>query len=138
MTDLRVDYQLLEAIHASLGRLAGQFEHIQAMQDGYNGAMGSDAIAGADGSAPVTLDGAHAARIERAAAPDPAHGVDHGARHVDYAVLVPGGAHRWLVFAFLALGAGDSGDEFAGILVGLFDAIMSTFRWTWSNEKTPE
>jgi hypothetical protein len=79
-----------------------------------------------------------AARIERAAAPDPAHGVDHGARHVDYAVLVPGSADRWLVFAFSALGAGDSGDEFAGILVGLFDAIMSTFRWTWSNEKTPE
>jgi hypothetical protein len=47
MTDLRVDYQLLDQIYGSLGRLAGQFEHIQAMQDGYNGAMGSDAIAGA-------------------------------------------------------------------------------------------
>jgi len=47
MTDLRVDYQLLDNIHASLGRLAGQFESIQAMQDGYNGAMGSDAITAA-------------------------------------------------------------------------------------------
>jgi hypothetical protein len=46
MTDLRVDYQLLDHIYAGLGRLAGQFEHIQAMQDGYNEAMGSAAVAG--------------------------------------------------------------------------------------------
>jgi hypothetical protein len=47
MTDLRVDYQLLDQIDASLGRLAGQFENIQAVQDGYNGAMGSVDITGA-------------------------------------------------------------------------------------------
>lgn len=40
----------------------------------------------------------------------------------------------WLVFAFSALGAGDPGDEFAHLLVGLFDAIMSTFTWTWTQE----
>jgi len=90
--------------------------------------------AGGDDAAQVTMDGAHAARIERTAPPDPARGVDHGARHVDYAVPVPGSADRWLVFAFSALGAGDPGDEFAQLLVGLFDAIMSTFTWTWSEE----
>lgn len=47
MTDLRVDYQLLDQVYASLGRLAGQFENIQAMQDGYNGAMGSADITAA-------------------------------------------------------------------------------------------
>jgi hypothetical protein len=53
MTDLRVDYQLLDQVYASLGRLAGQFEHIQAMQDGYNGAMGSaDITAAMTGCAP--------------------------------------------------------------------------------------
>jgi hypothetical protein len=47
MTDLKIDYQLLDQISASLSSLAAQFENIQATQDGYNGAMGSDLIAGA-------------------------------------------------------------------------------------------
>ncbi len=47
MADLKVDYQLLDQTYASLGGLAGQFETIQAVQDGYNSAMGSDAIAAA-------------------------------------------------------------------------------------------
>ena len=47
MTDLRVDYRLLDAIDASLGQLAGQFEQLQATQDGYDGAMGSAAITAA-------------------------------------------------------------------------------------------
>jgi hypothetical protein len=47
MTDLRIDYQLLDQVSASLGSLAGQFEHIQATQDGYNTAMGSDLITSA-------------------------------------------------------------------------------------------
>lgn len=87
-------------------------------------------------SAPgLLLDGARAARIERTAPPDPARGVERGSRHVDYAVPVPGGDGRWLIFAFSALGAGDPGDELAGNLVELFDAIMSTFRWTWSRAR---
>ena len=47
MTDLRVDYRLLDQIDASLGQLAGQFEQLQATQDGYDGAMGSAAITAA-------------------------------------------------------------------------------------------
>lgn len=89
------------------------------------------AAIGGDGPE-LLLDGARAARIERTAPPDPARGAEHGARHVDYAVPVPGGDGRWLVFAFSALRADDPGDELAEALVSLFDAIMSTFRWTWS------
>jgi hypothetical protein len=44
-------------------------------------------------------------------------------------VPVPGEAGRWLLFAFSTLGAGDPGDEVARVLVQLFDAMMSTFRW---------
>lgn len=47
MTDLRVDYQLLDQIDASLGRLAAEFGSIEAVQDSYNAAMGSPDIAGA-------------------------------------------------------------------------------------------
>jgi hypothetical protein len=36
---------------------------------------------------------------------------------------------------FSTLGDSDPEGEFAKILVQLFDAIMSTFRWTWSPEE---
>jgi hypothetical protein len=48
---------------------------------------------------------------------------------VDYAVPVPGAAARWLLVAFSTLGAGDPDDQVARMLVQLFDAMMSTFRW---------
>lgn len=47
MTDLRLDYQLLDQIRANLGSLAAEFESIEAMQDGYNGAMGAPEIVSA-------------------------------------------------------------------------------------------
>jgi hypothetical protein len=34
-----------------------------------------------------------------------------------------------VVVAFSTLGGGDPDDQYAKILVELFDAIMSTFRW---------
>jgi len=92
------------------------------------------AALGGDGSG-LLLDGVRAARIERIAPPDPARGAERGSRHVDYAVPVPASDGRWLVFAFSALSAGDPGDKLAGNLVELFDAIMSTFRWTWSRAR---
>ena len=42
---------------------------------------------------------------------------------------VPGDPERWLVIAFSTLGGGDPDDDIARLLAGLFDAMMSTFRW---------
>lgn len=83
-----------------------------------------------DGGQHVTMDGAAGVRAEHAAPRDPASGIEYGSRRVDYTVAVPGAPDRWLIFAFSALGAGDQDDRFARCLAGLFDAIMSTFRWT--------
>lgn len=47
MTDLRLDYQLLDQIKTNLGNLAAEFESIEATQDGYNGAMGAPEIVSA-------------------------------------------------------------------------------------------
>jgi hypothetical protein len=80
-------------------------------------------------STPVTVDGVAGARSEHAAGPDPDQGIEYGSRRVDYAVPVPGEGGRWLLFAFSTLGAGDPEDEVARMLVQLFDAMMSTFRW---------
>ena len=47
MSDLRVDYSLLEASHKALTSLASEFGNLQATTSGYDGALGSGSIAGA-------------------------------------------------------------------------------------------
>jgi hypothetical protein len=84
-----------------------------------------------DGGKPgqlTALDGSPAARVERIAAPGPGDG--QASLRVEYTTPVPGGADRWMVITFSTLGDGDPAGEYAGLLAELFDAIMSTFRWT--------
>lgn len=85
---------------------------------------------GSNGPTPVTADGATAIRIERIAPPDPANEIDHRSHRVDYVISVPGQDDRWLIVAFSTIGSGDPDGAHAKLLVELFDAIMSTFRWT--------
>jgi hypothetical protein len=91
-------------------------------------------VAESDGGTIVEVDGAAGLRTEQIAAPDDEHGIEHGSRRVDYIIPVPGQSGRWLVVAFSTLGGGDPDDEYAKLLVRLFDAIMSTFRWTTAQE----
>jgi len=87
-------------------------------------------LAAADERARVVIvDGAPAVRTETTAGPDPARGIAHGSLRADYLVPVPGNEGRWLILSFSTLGAGDPGGEHARLLAGLFDAIVSTFRW---------
>ena len=86
-------------------------------------------VAESNGGAAVTVDGVTGARSEQAAGPDPDQGIDYGSRRVDYVLPLPGQDGRWLLFAFSTLGAGDPDDQVARVLVQLFDAVMSTFRW---------
>jgi hypothetical protein len=83
-----------------------------------------------DDSQPVTLDGALGVRTERTAQPDPSKGIDRGSRRVAYMLSVPADPDRWLEIVFSTLGGGDPDDDYARLLVLLFDAIMATFRWT--------
>jgi len=77
------------------------------------------------------LDCAPAARVERVAA---RRGDDRPSLRVEYTVPVPrpasGGTDRWMVITFSTLGDGDPSGEYAATLADLFDAIMSTLRWT--------
>jgi hypothetical protein len=91
--------------------------------------------AAADGGKPGelrALDGAPASRVERVAA---ARGDDdRPSLRVEYTVPVPrpasGGTGQWMVITFSTLGDGDPSGEYAATLACLFDAIMSTLRWT--------
>ncbi len=78
----------------------------------------------------IPLADSTAARTESVAPPDPARDLPFGSRRVDYVLPVPKDADRWLVVTFSTIGQGDPQDEFAALLVDLFDAIMTTFRWT--------
>jgi hypothetical protein len=102
--------------------------------------------------AQATLDGALALRVEHVAGPDPAADVQATTRRVDYIVSMPGEPDRWLIVAFSTLdqsgqipdgqgtqsaqsahnGAAEPGDQLAHLLVQLFDAMIATFRWTWT------
>ncbi|MFF6875348.1 hypothetical protein ACFY9S_08510 [Streptomyces sp. NPDC012474] len=71
-------------------------------------------------------------RTERTVAADAPGGGELGSRRVEYVVPVPGDQGRWVGVVFSALGAGDPEDEIADLFVELFDAMMSTFRWSHS------
>ncbi|MEU6826261.1 hypothetical protein ABZ921_37085 [Streptomyces atriruber] len=97
------------------------------------------------------VDGVRAVRTERTVAAGEPGGGELDSRRVDYVFPVPGDPGRWLgvVFATLGVGepadagdtgdAGDAGDtsvadlaEYTDLFVELFDAMMSTFRWSRS------
>ena len=50
-------------------------------------------------------------------------------RRITYLIPAPGVPH-WVSVTFSTVGDGDPASEFTEVLIGLFDAIMTTFRWT--------
>jgi len=84
-----------------------------------------------DEAQPVSISGTEGLRVERIRGPILDRGIETSSHHVDYVLPVPGCAGRWLVIAFSTLGAGDPDDNVALLLTGLFDAMMTTFRWRW-------
>ncbi|MFC8345911.1 hypothetical protein [Streptomyces sp. NPDC057280] len=79
------------------------------------------------------LDDTAALRSEREVPADAAQGVDVAHRQVEYFVPVPDSApDQYLTFSFSALIAPGSDPSFYDTLVELFDAVMSTFRWSYA------
>lgn len=50
-------------------------------------------------------------------------------RKVEYLTAVPDDPRRWVLVTFTTAGDGDVDSEATGLVVELFDAIMSTWRW---------
>jgi hypothetical protein len=85
-------------------------------------------VADSEHTAVVEVAGSAGTRTEHVAAAEPEQGVEYASRRLDYVLPVPAEKDRWVVISFSTLGTGDPTDEFAQLLVELFDAIM-TFRW---------
>ncbi|MFF4566006.1 hypothetical protein [Streptomyces sp. NPDC001435] len=89
--------------------------------------------AGRGDSEPVDLDGAEGMRIERVVPPPPDSEVQYASRRVEYVLRVPGSpVPRWLTITFSTAGDGNTDSEFTAALVDLFDAVMTTFRWSYA------
>lgn len=72
-----------------------------------------------------------AVRWEYVRPPDAQDAVaDRPSRHVDYVFPVPGDDTRWLAVSHATAGDGDPAGAYARALTDLFDALMTTFRWT--------
>jgi hypothetical protein len=79
-----------------------------------------------DNATVTEIDGSAAVRSQRVV---PGADTQDGSRRVDYLIEIPQGLDRWLSVSFSTLGDGDPDGDVAKLLVELFDAIMSTFRW---------
>jgi hypothetical protein len=86
-------------------------------------------VAADDGARAVEVDGAPAVRTESTAAPDPDGVLRAASRRIDYVMAVPGRPGRWLSVACTVLEPSDDEHDLTGLLVELFDAVMTTFRW---------
>jgi hypothetical protein len=80
--------------------------------------------------APASVGSSPAMRREHLVPAGPAGGTEYGSRRVDYIMPIPEDGSRWLIAAFSAIVNEKTPDWFAKLLVELFDATMSTFRWT--------
>jgi hypothetical protein len=78
------------------------------------------------------VDKSLAVRRERVVSAAPERDAELGSRRVEYLVAVPGDPSQWLVAAFSTIGAGNPRDDLADAMVEWFDALMTTFRWSWT------
>jgi len=91
------------------------------------------------GSSPVTIGDSVWVRRERLRTRPPGGLVDAelGVREVEYLSPVHGDPRRWVVVTFTTLGDGDPHSENTDLVVELFDAIMSTWRWVQDGTPVP-
>ena len=88
--------------------------------------------AGGDGTTLAEVDGAPAVRTETVVpAVEGAQDETHlGSRRVSYLVAIPDSEDQWMAVSFSTVGDGDPEGHVARLLVDLFDAVVSTLRWT--------
>lgn len=91
-------------------------------------------LASGNGSGVATeileLAGTTAVRREYVQPPAPDRGVHVPSRHIEYGLPVPQDPMRYIAASFSTIGDGNPVSDFTQALGELFDAVMTTFRWT--------
>ena len=89
--------------------------------------------AGRGNNESVDVDGSEGKRIERIVPPPDDSEVQYPSRRVEYVLPIPGNPTAgWLTIAFSTVGDGNPESEFSEALVDVFDAVMTTFRWSYA------
>ncbi|MFG3716296.1 hypothetical protein ACGF8D_00625 [Streptomyces massasporeus] len=79
----------------------------------------------------VTIDGSTGFRVDGVAQPDTDRDVEFSSRRVEYLLQIPSSTPpAWLTVSFSTIADGRPDGELADLLVDLFDAVMTTFRWS--------
>lgn len=80
------------------------------------------------------------ARREKLLRRDPDELLDESVRirKVEYVTAVPGDERRWVIVTFTTAGDGDPESQATHLIVELFDAIMTTWRWVGASATRPE
>ncbi|MPY60221.1 hypothetical protein [Streptomyces spongiae] len=80
----------------------------------------------------ITLDEVPGVRCQRSVPANPKEKDSVPSRQVNYVVPVPdsGDVSEWLIVSFTTLTPDGTPQEFLEILTELFDAVMTTFRWS--------
>jgi hypothetical protein len=86
-------------------------------------------LAADPGAKRMRIDGVAGSRTETSHPADPGRNVPWPSRRVDYVLPFPKDPDRWLVVTFAVLKPADEEDRSA-TWIELFDAMMTTFRWT--------
>ncbi|MER6677610.1 hypothetical protein [Streptomyces sp. NPDC000983] len=86
-----------------------------------------------EGASAQELDGVAAVRTLTKLSADPSRGIEVPSWRVQYIVPIPNSVPaQWITFSFSTLLANGTNTEFAETLVELFDAVMTTFRWSYA------
>jgi hypothetical protein len=96
----------------------------------YHGETIRQLAQGSPEAAPVSVDGVEGVRFERSDGPGSESDLPCRSRQVDYLLPIPEVENEWLVIAFSVLESENAEEEFGQVQIQLFDAMLSTFRWT--------
>ncbi|HEY2832448.1 MAG TPA: hypothetical protein VGJ14_08495 [Sporichthyaceae bacterium] len=87
-------------------------------------------LAADPGAKRVRIDGVPGTRTESAASADPGRGTPLPSRRIDYVMPFPDDPDRWLAVTFSVLQPVDGAGDLSSTWIEMFDAMMTTFRWT--------
>jgi len=87
-------------------------------------------LAADPGAKRVRVDGAPGTRTESVAPADPGRGAPLPSRRIDYVMPFPDDPDRWLAVTFSVLQPIGGEGDLSSTWIELFDAMMTTFRWT--------
>lgn len=130
-----VDYylptDLLRGVRLNSSFLVSEVVPDASVPDGMTGRVMAALAVKDDNSRPVTAGDTVWIRSDEVTkrSADEVVSEDVLSRRIDYMTALPSDERRWFIVSFTTFGDGDPTSEFSDLMVDLFDAIMSTWRW---------